>query len=128
MTSEPWGISRRHALGRRGPVSMKAFDRLEPPGLSLLALGLRPGDRLPVRIENEARPRIRDLDPITGRFIDVEEERLLDRVLVRAGLDEDAVLEKDIGRLENLFSLIDRVGNVVKATSGRRVIAGVGDV
>src|SRR5215510_2276108 len=77
-------------LDRRRAVRVEAFDRLEPPRLTFLPLGFRPHDRRPVRSENEARAGAVDLDAIAARLVDVEKERLLDRVLVRPGLDVDA--------------------------------------
>ena len=63
------------------------------------------------------RPRagVVDLDAVAAGLVDVEEERLLHRVLVRPGLDVDAVLEKDVGRAQDLFLRIDRPGRVVEA-------------
>src|SRR5258708_7479432 len=95
----------RHALGalsvsldrpslphRRCPVGVKRLDGLQPPRLALLALFLGPDDRLPVRREDEAGAGVGDFDAIAAGLVDVEEERLLDGMLVRAGLDVDAVL------------------------------------
>ena len=75
-------------------MGMKRLDRLQPPRLPLLALLLGPHDRLPVRRQNKTGAGIGDLDPVAAGFVDIKEESLLDRVLVRAGLDEDAVLRK----------------------------------
>jgi len=86
-----------HLSHRRRAVGMERLDRLQPPRLALLALFLGPDDRLPVGRENEAGAGVGDLDAVAAGLVDVEEERLLDRVLVRAGLDVDAVFEKDIG-------------------------------
>jgi hypothetical protein len=78
-------------------VGMERLDRLQSPGLALPALFLGPDDRLPVRRQDKARAGVGDFDAVAAGLIDVEEEGLLDRVLVRAGLDVNAVLEKDIG-------------------------------
>src|SRR5262245_8519788 len=83
-------------LNWRRPVGVKALDRLEPPRLPFLAFRLRPHDRLPVGRENQARARAVELDAIAARFVNVQEERLLDGVLVRSGLDVHAVLEADV--------------------------------
>jgi hypothetical protein len=61
-----------------------------------------------------SRAGIGDLDPVAAGFVDVEEERLLDRVLVRAGLDIDAVLQEDIGGAQDPLAAVERVGNVMK--------------
>ena len=76
---------------------MKRLDRLQPPRLAFLAFFLGPHDRLPVRRQDEAGAGVGDLDAVAAGLPDIEEEGLLDRVLVRAGLDVDAVLQKDIG-------------------------------
>src|SRR5262249_46565170 len=44
-------LARRIHRGRA--VGMERFDRLEPPGLPLLAFSLTPSDRLPVRCEDQ---------------------------------------------------------------------------
>jgi hypothetical protein len=116
------------ARDRRRAVGVEALDGLQPPGLALLALGLGPGDGLPIGIEDQAGAGIRDLDAISGRLVDIEKEGLLDGVLVRAGLDEDAVLEEDVGSLENVLALVGSVGDVVKAALTADDIARVGDV
>ena len=61
-------------------------------------------------------------------LVDVEEEGLLDRVLVRPGLDEDAVLEEDVGRVQDLLAAVERVGDVVEAALHAMRLAGVGEV
>src|SRR5271156_2222108 len=74
-------------LDRRSAVGVEGLDRFQAPGLALLALLLGPDDRLPVRREDEARAGVGDLDPVAAGLVDIEEEGLLDRVLVRTGLD-----------------------------------------
>jgi len=78
-------------------VGGKRVDRLQPPSLALLALFLSPHDRLPVGREDETGAGVGDFDAVAAGLPDMEEEGLLDRMLVRAGLDVNAVLEKDIG-------------------------------
>ena len=87
-------------------VGVEALDRLQPPGLAFLPLGLGPGHRFPVRGEDQARAGIRDLDAVARRLVDIEEEGALDRVLVRAGLDEDAVLKEDVGGAQHVLALV----------------------
>src|SRR3954468_23182044 len=70
------------ALHRRRAVGVERLDRLQPPGLALLALFLGPDDRLPVGRENEAGAGVGDLDAVAAGLPDIQEEGLLDRVLV----------------------------------------------
>ena len=65
-------------------VGVEGLDGLQAPGLTLGALGLGPGDDLPVGGEQQAGPGVAQLDAVAARLPDVQEERLLDRVLVRA--------------------------------------------
>jgi len=95
---------------RRRAVGVERLDRLEAPGLALLALLLGPHDRLPVGRQDQPGAGVGDLDPVAARLIDVEEERLLDRVLMRAGLDVNASLQADVGRPKNVLALIARHG------------------
>ena len=88
----------------RRAVRMERLDGLESPCLALLALVLGPCDRLPVRRQNEACAGIRHFDAIAAGLIDVEEEGLLHRVLVRTGFDEHAVLEKHVGGQQDLLA------------------------
>ena len=64
--------------------------------------------------QDQARARIGELDTVARRLLDVEEEGLLDRVLVRPGLDDHAVLKENIGGLQHVLALIDRIGHVVE--------------
>lgn len=77
-----------------------------PPGLALLAFFLGPHDRLPVWHDDQAG--VGDFDAVAAGLIDVEEEGLLDRGLVRAGLDVNAVFQKDIGGAQNLLAAVER--------------------
>src|SRR5262245_35705692 len=77
---------------RRRAVRVERLDGLQSPGLPLAAVGLGPRDRLPVRLKDQPSAGIGDFDPVSRRLVDVEEECTLDRMLVRPGLDEDAVL------------------------------------
>src|SRR5690606_19600680 len=52
----------------------------------------------------------------------------LDGVLVRAGLDEDAVFEEDVGGAQHVLALVHRVGDVVEAAALAGMIFGVGDI
>src|SRR5580693_2849080 len=94
-------MSRAH---RRGAVGMERADRLQAPGLALGPLGLAPADRLPVRGEDQPGHRVAQLDPVPARLVDVEEERLLDGVLVRPGLDEHPVVQADVGSAQDVLT------------------------
>src|SRR4051794_17939266 len=76
-------IPRNSPSYRRRPMGVERLDGLQPPGLALLALFLGPDDRLPVRREDEAGAGVGDFDAVAPGLVDVEEEGLLDRVLVR---------------------------------------------
>src|SRR3712207_3673832 len=105
----------RASLDRRRAVRVEAWDCLQPPSLALFPFGFGPGHRLPVRLQDQPRARIRHLDAVAGRLIDIKEEGALDGVLVRTGFDEDAILEKDVGSPQHIIALIDRIGDVVEA-------------
>jgi hypothetical protein len=62
---------------------VERLDGLEAPGLALLPVGFRPADGLPVGGEHQARAGVGKFDAVAGGLPDVEEERPLDRVLVR---------------------------------------------
>src|SRR5262245_28208625 len=117
-----WSLHRRRAVG------VERLDCLQPPGLALLALLLGPDDRLPVGREDEASAGVGDFDAVTAGLPDIEEEGLLDRVLVRAGLDVDAVFEEDVGGAQNLLAAVERVGDVVEAAGLAVMIARVGKI
>src|SRR5665213_857719 len=74
------------------------------------------------------RAGIGHLDAIAARLIDVKEESLLDGVLVRPGLDVDAVLEENIGGEQYLLARVERVGDVMKAASRAGRVARVSEV
>ena len=71
---------------------MKAFNGLEAPGLTELPFVFSPHDRLPVGRQHQSCARAGNLDSIPARFVDVQEERLLNGVFVGSRLDVDAVL------------------------------------
>src|ERR1700733_13331529 len=98
----------------RRAMGVEGLDGFQPPGLSFLALLLRPDDRLPVRRQNQPCAGIGDLDPVAAGLIHIEEESLLDRMLVRAGLDVDAVLEKDIRGPQNVLAAVERISEMVE--------------
>ena len=83
---------------------------------------------LPVRLQDQPRAGIRHLDAVARRLVDIEEEGALDRVLVRPGLDEDAVLQEDVGSPQHVVALVDRVGDVVEAAARAGMILRHGHV
>jgi len=108
---------------RRRAVGMKRLDRLQPPGLALLALFLGPDDRFPVRRQDEAGAGVGDLDAIAAGFVHIQKERLLDGVLVGTGFDVDAVFQKNVGGAQNLLAAVERVGDVMETARRIGVIA-----
>src|SRR5580692_11062630 len=50
-----------------------------------------------------------DLYAVAAGLVDVEEKRLLHGVFVRAGFDEDAVFQKNVGGAQNVLAGIDGV-------------------
>src|SRR5260370_29201582 len=94
---------------RRRAVGVERLDRLQPPRLALLALFLGPHDRLPVWCQDQAGAGLGDFDAVAAGLVDVEEEGLLDRVLVRAGFDVDAVLQKNVGGTQDFLAAVERI-------------------
>src|ERR1700753_1789118 len=77
--SRPTKIQPELARTRRRPVGVKRLDRLQAPGLALLALLLGPDDRLPVGRQDQPRAGVGDLDAVAAGLVDIEEESLVDR-------------------------------------------------
>src|SRR5882757_1897249 len=117
------GVSSLYWSDRRRAVGMERLDRLQAPGLALLALLLGPHDRFPVRRQDEAGAGVGDLDPIAARLVDIEEEGLLDGVFVRTGLDVDAVLLKDVGGAQHVLAAVERIGDVMETAGLAEVVA-----
>ena len=113
---------------RRRAVGVERLDRLQPPGLALLAVGLGPDDRLPVGREDQSRAGIGEFDAIAGRLPDIEEERALDRVLVRSGFDMDAVLQEDVGGAQDVLARVGGVGDVVQPAATAAMFLGAGEI
>src|SRR5690606_15925731 len=109
-------------------MGVEGLNRLHAPGLTLLTLGLGPGDRLPIGPQDQACACIRHLDAVSGRLVNIEEKGALDRVLVRARLDMDAVFQKDIRCAQDILTAVDSVSDVVEATGYAVVIFGIGDI
>src|SRR5579883_488441 len=105
------------AFERRRAMRMEALDRLEAPGLSLLALGFAPADRLPIRRQDQSSAGTGDFDAVAARLIDIEEKGLLHRMFVRAGLDEDAGFEENVGGAQDFLAAVERESDVMKAAA-----------
>src|SRR5690348_14240287 len=115
-------------LNRRGAVGVEGLDRLQAPGLALGPFGLGPGDRAPVRRQHQPGDRIAQLDPVPARLVDVEEERLLDGVLVRSGLDENPVVQADVGGPDDVLARVRRERDMVQAPARSGPVARVHQV
>ena len=101
---------------------------LRPQACPFLRSSSLQTDRLPIRREDQPRARVGDFHPISARFVNIEEKRLLDGVLVRAGLDIDSRFEKDIGGAQDILAAIDRVGQMMKTALRAGVVGGVGEI
>src|SRR5690349_17543689 len=108
-----------------GAVNVEGLDGLESPGLALFPLGLGPADGLPVGRQNQARAGVGDLHAVSPGLVNIQEKRLLDGVLVRAGLDLDSVLQENIGGEQNFLAAVDRVGYVMEAALGSSRVLGI---
>src|SRR5579872_1134324 len=118
----------RLAFERRRAVGMKALDRLEAPGLSLFALGFAPADRLPIRRQDQPRAGIGDLDAVAARLIDIEEECLLHRMFMRAGLDEDSGFEENVGGAQHVLAAVEGEGDVMEAAADAMRFERIGEI
>ena len=78
-------------------MGVEGLDGLQAPRLPLGPLGLGPVDGRPVRGQDQPRPGGAGLDAVAAGLVDLEEEGLLDGVLVRARLDEHAVVQGQVG-------------------------------
>jgi hypothetical protein len=96
-------------------VGVERVDRLQPPRLALGAFGGGPADGLPVGGEDDAGAGVAQFDPVAAGLPDVEEERLLNGVLVRSGLDVHAGLEEHVRGAEDVLPGIGREGDVVQS-------------
>src|SRR6201989_3283351 len=115
-------------LNRRGAVGVEGLDRLQAPGLALGPFGLGPGDRAPVRRQYQPGDRVAQLDPVPARLVDVEEERLLDGVLVRSGLDENPVVQADVGGPDDVLARVRCERDMVQAPARSGPVARVHQV
>src|SRR6185437_1434392 len=120
--------TRRSRVYGRCSVRVERGDRRQAPCLSSCALGLGPGDRLPVGREHQPGAGVAQLDPVTAGLIDIQEKGLLDRVLVRAGLDEYLPVDADVGGLEYVFSRIGRECDVVQPSIRLGPVVGIDEV
>src|SRR4051794_34970730 len=109
-------------------VGVEGRDRLQAPGLALGPLGLGPGDRLPVRGVDQPAGGVAQLDAVAAGLVDVEEEGLLDGVLVRAGLDEHAAVQADVGGPQDVLAGVGAERDVVQPPARARPVVGVDEV
>ncbi len=110
------------------PCVWNELDGLQPPGLAFFAFFLGPGNRFPIRRQNEPRAGIGDFDTIAARLIDIEEEGLLHRMFMRAGFDEHAIFEENVGGEQHFLPAIERVGDMVETSARTGVVARVGEI
>ena len=103
----------------RRAVLVEALDRLHAPVLAARALGLRPRDRLEVRVVDEVAAR-RHLDPVPARLEAVEEEALRHAVLRGRRLDRHVGVDEDVGRAQAFLARVDPERQVVE-TAARAV-------
>src|ERR1700749_3255819 len=116
------------SINRRGAVGVEGLDRLQAPGLAPGPFGLGPSDRAPVRRQYQPGDRVAQLDPVPARLVDVEEERLLDGVLVRSGLDENPVVQADVGGPDDVLARVRRERDMVQAPARSGPVARVHQV
>ncbi|MNV87866.1 hypothetical protein D3C71_1820230 [compost metagenome] len=107
---------------------MEGFDGFEAPGLAALPLGFGPGDGFPIWRQDQPCPGIGQLDPVARRFPDIEEERALDGMLVRAGFDMDPVFEEDVGGAQDVLALVGGIGDVMEAPVATAMFLGAGQI
>ncbi len=107
---------------------MEALDRLQAPRLAFRPFRQGPGDGLPVRRQDQPGPGVAQFDPVAARLVDVEEERLLDRVLVGAGLDVGAGIEENVGGAQDLLTGVGGEGEMVQPAPGSGPVLGVDQV
>src|SRR5262245_56753391 len=124
-TLVPWS---RVLFDRRRAVGVEGLDRLEAPRLTLLSFGFVPHNRLPVGRQHQSRTGVVELDAIAAGLVDIEEERLLDRVLMWTGLDVDAVLETDVRGTQDLVLRIHGPRGVMEAAVRAVMVVREGDV
>ena len=115
-------------IHRRRSVRVERFDGFESPGLSFFTFFFRPHDGLPVGGQDQAGAGVGDFHAVAAGLVDVEEKCLLHGVLVRAGFDEDAVFQENVGGAQNILAGIDGVGDVVEAAARAGMVAGVGEI
>src|SRR6266700_3004981 len=113
---------------RRRSVRVERGYGGQAPGLALGPLGLGPAHRRPVGGEDQPGARVAQLDPVPAWLVDVEEERLLDRVLVRAGLDEDALVQADVRGTQDVFPGVGGEREMVQPPGGLGPVVGVDQV
>ena len=113
---------------RRRAVSMKRLDGFQPPGLAFFSLRLCPDNCLPVWGQNQTRAGVRQLYAVASRLPDIEEEGTLNRMLMRACLNVNAIFQEDVSRAQNLFPRVGGPGHMMQASVTAAVLFGAGQI
>ena len=100
---------------------MKRLHCLQAPRLPFRAVGFRPDDRLPIRIEDQIAAA-RQFHSISARLIKIQKECLSDVVLVRPGFNGHARFDQKIGGAKDFFPAVGKVGKVMKAAPSAAMI------
>ena len=111
----------------RRAVRVERLNRLDPPGLTARAFGLRPDDGLVGGIEDEMRPG-RDLDPVSARLIHVQEHALRNSMLGGCRLDRDVRIQEQVRGAQHLLAGVDEERQVVQPASGAGVVGDVDEL
>ena len=90
---------------------------LHAPGLTFGTLGLRPGHHRLIGVQNQSGASVGKLNAVTAGFPHVEEERLIDRVLIRPVFDVDTFFEEEVGGFQNIFAGIGRKCQMMETTA-----------
>src|SRR5699024_650027 len=70
-----------------------------------------------VRIQNQPCPGVGELDAVTARLPNVEEEGLVDRMFIGTIFDVDALFVKVVCSFENVFACVRGEGQMVEAAA-----------
>src|SRR6478735_4338849 len=112
----------------RRSVRMERLDGFHAPGLPFAALLLAPLDHGRVRVKQQAGAGVGQFDPVAAGLPDIQEERLVDGVLVRTGLDVDAVFKEDVRGLQDVLAGIGGERHVVEPVAVLEPVVGIHDV
>ena len=107
-------------------MGVEGLDGFQAPGLPALALGLRPGDGLPIGGKDQAGPSIGQFHPVSSGFPDIKEKGSLNGMFVGAGFDMDAVFQKDVGGAQNVFAGVGGIGHMMQPGVAAAMFFGAG--